>query len=134
MTAFARSVLWALLAAVLTAAVLVFLFALWAYSSEDPSALVAPLGMTAFFVSCFTGGAVSRRGEGSFLSSLIFGVVFIFICFALSIMFESSRGIGVLLLTYLGGLAASLVGGILFGGKKAKKPKTLKKYRKLKNK
>lgn len=134
MTAFTRSVLWALLAATLTAAVLILIFALWAYNSDDPSALVGPLGMTAFFISCFAGGIVSRRGEGNLLSSLIFGVVFIFICFAVSLIFESERGIGTLLLTYLGGLAAALLGGIIFGGKKAKKSKNLKKYNKLKRK
>ena len=134
MTAFARSVLWALLAATLTAAVLIFIFALWAYNSDDPSAMVGALGMTAFFVSSFTGGAVSRRGDGNFLSSLIFGIVFVFVCFALSLIFESDRGPGALLLTHLGGLASALLGGIFFGGKKAKKPKALKKYRKFKNK
>ena len=134
MTAFVRSVLWALLAAILTAAVLILIFALWAYNSEDPSALVGPLGLTAFFVSCFTGGIVSRRGDGNILSSLVFGLVLIFICLALSLIFESERGMGGLLLTYLGGLAAALVGGIFFGGKKAKKPKTLKKYNKAKRK
>ena len=134
MTAFVRSVLWALLAATLTAAVLIFIFALWAYNSDDPSAFVGPLGMTAFFISCFAGGIVSRRGDGNFLSSLIFGIVFIFICFALSLVFESERGIAAMLLSYLGGLAAALLGGIFFGGKKARKPKTLKKYNKIKRK
>lgn len=134
MTAFVRSVLWALLAATLTAAVLIFIFALWAYNSDDPSALVGPLGMTAFFISCFSGGIVSRRGDGNILYSITFGSVFIFVCFALSLIFESDRDAGTLLLTYLGGLAAALVGGILFGGKKAKKPKTLKKYNKTKRK
>ncbi|MBQ4601460.1 MAG: TIGR04086 family membrane protein [Clostridia bacterium] len=134
MTAFTRSVLWALLAATLTAAVLIFIFALWAFNSDDPSSLVGPLGMTAFFISCFTGGIVSRRGEGNLLTGLIFGVIFIFVCFAISLIFESERGIGTLLLTYLGGLAAAILGGIFFGGKKARKPKTLKKYNKIKRK
>ena len=134
MTAFVRSVLWALLAATLTAAVLIFIFALWAYNTEDPSAMVGPLGMTAFFISCFAGGVVSRRGDGNILYGITFGAVFILVCFALSLIFESDRDAGTLLLTYLGGLAAALVGGILFGGKRAKKPKTLKKYNKTKRK
>ncbi len=133
MTAFVRSVLWALLAAILTAAVLIFIFALWAYNSDDPSAMVGAMGMSAFFISCFSGGIVSRRGEGNFLSSLTFGAVFIFVCFALSLIFESERGAGTLVFTYLGGLAAAILGGIIFGGKKAKKPKTLKKYKKSKS-
>ncbi|MBQ3184018.1 MAG: TIGR04086 family membrane protein [Clostridia bacterium] len=134
MTAFTRSVLWALLAATLTAAVLIFIFALWAFNSDDPSSLVGPLGMTAFFISCFTGGIVSRRGEGNIISSLLFGAAFILVCFALSLIFESDRGIGTLLLTYLGGLAAAILGGIFFGGKKAKKPKGIKNYKRSKKK
>ncbi len=134
MTVFTRSVLKALLAAIITATVLIFIFALWAYNSDDPSALVGPLGMTAFFISCLAGGIASRRGEGNILSSLIFGVVFIFVCFALSLIFESERGMGTLLLTYLGGLAAAVLGGIFFGGKRAKKSKALKKYNKTKRK
>ncbi len=132
MTAFTRSVLWALLAATLTAAVLIFIFALWAYNCDDPSALVGPLGMAAFFVSCLTGGAVSRRGEGNILTSLIFGIIFILVCFALSLIFGSSRSMGAILLTYFGGLAAALLGGILFGGRRTKKPKGLKNYKKMK--
>ena len=134
MTVFTRSVLKALLAAIVTAAVLIFIFALWAYNSDDPSALVGPLGMTAFFISCLAGGIVSRRGDGNILTCLIFGFVFIFICFSLSLIFDSDRGMGTLLLTYLGGLASAILGGILFGGKKAKKPKFLKKYNKAKRK
>ncbi len=134
MTAFTRSVLWALLAATLTAAVLIFIFALWAFNSDDPSSLVGPLGMTAFFISCFVGGVVSRRGEGNLLTGLIFGVIFIFVCFAISLIFESERGMGALLLTYTGGLAAAILGGIFFGGKKAKKPKGIKNYKRSKKK
>ena len=134
MTVFTRSVLKALLAAIVTAAVLIFIFALWAYNSDDPSAMVGALGMSAFFISCFSGGIVSRRGDGNILTCLIFGFVFIFICFSLSLIFDSERSIGTLLLTYLGGLASAILGGILFGGKKAKKPKSLKKYNKAKRK
>ena len=65
MTAFTRSVLWALLAATLTAAVLIFIFALWAFNSDDPSSLVGPLGMTAFFYKLLYGrySQPQRRGE-----------------------------------------------------------------------
>lgn len=133
MTAFTRSVLWALLAAILTAAVLIFIFALWAYNSDDPSSLVGIFGMAAFLLSCFTGGAVSRRGGGSILNSLLFAAIYILICFALSLIFESERGIATVALTYLAGLASALIGGMLFAGRKAKKPKTLKKYKKMRS-
>lgn len=131
MTAFTRTVLWALLAAVVTAAVLIFIFALWAYNSDDPSSLVGIMGTAAFLLSCLAGGAVSRRGDTNILNSLAFAVLFILICFALSLVFNSERRIGTVVLTYLAGFASALIGGMIFAGKRTKKPKTLKKYKKL---
>ncbi|MBR4881465.1 MAG: TIGR04086 family membrane protein, partial [Clostridia bacterium] len=87
MTAFTRSVLKALLAAMITAAVLIFIFGVVAYKSPDPSARVGPLGMTAFFISCLAGGIVGRKSDGNILSGLVFGVAFAFVCFALSLIF-----------------------------------------------
>ncbi len=127
MTAFLRSVFKALLAATLTATVLIFIFAYAAYISPDPSRFAGILGMAAFFLSCLIGGIVSRRG-GNILSSLVFGLVFVSACLALSLVFQSQRSIGTRLLTCLGGLASSVAGGMIFGGKKSKKPKSLKKY------
>ena len=131
MTNFTRSVLKALSAAAATAAVLVFIFAFAAYKSDDPTRLLHIFGMTAFFASCFAGGAVSRRGEGNMLKSLAFSGIYILLCFALSLIFGNNEEIGKILLTYLGGVASALLGGILFAGGKAKKPKGIKKYKKM---
>ncbi len=133
MTNFTRSVLKALLAAVIAATVLIFVFAFIAYKSEDPAKLLPTLGMIAFFVSCFTGGAAARRREGNILNSLVFACIYIFLCFALSLIFGGDRETGKILLTYLGGIASAVLGGILFAGGRQKKPKGLKKYKRIRN-
>lgn len=130
MTTFTRSVLKALSAAALAAAVLIFIFAFAAYKSKDPSGILHIFGMTAFLISCFVGGAVSRRDGGNILNSLVFAGIYIFILFAISLIFNSDTEIIKMLFTYLGGVAAAVVGGIFFAGKKGKKPKGLKKYKK----
>ena len=128
MTAFFRSVLKALLAATLTATVLIFIFAYVAYITPDPSRYAGILGMTAFFLSCLAGGGVGRREGGNIIASLVFGVVFVFICFVLTLVFPPQRDMGTRLLTYLGGILAAVIGAMIFRGKKSKKPKSLKKY------
>lgn len=134
MTAFSRTVLKALTAAILTAAVLVFIFGIIAYNSADPSRLAGLLGTVAFFSSCLAGGIVSRRGQGNILCSIAFSVIFILVCFSLSLLYNSQRSITTVLLTYLAGVITAVIGGILFGGKKTGKPKSLKKYNKAKRK
>ncbi|MBR6514189.1 MAG: hypothetical protein IKT46_05070 [Clostridia bacterium] len=128
MNAFTRSVLWALLAAVVTAAVLIFIFAIWVYNSDDPSSLIGVLGMTAFLISCFAGGIMGARGKGSMICSITFVLIYTLICFLLCMIFGGKPGTG-MLFTYLGGVACALLGSAVFGGTRIKKPKG---YRRLK--
>ena len=129
MTAFSKRVLKALTAAILTAAVLIFVSALIAYTRDDPAALTGILGLICFLLACFGGGIVAVR-EGNILSVLVFAAVFILICFGVNLACQSDRGALALLLTYLGGLGSAMIGALLFGSKKTKKPKNLKRYNK----
>ena len=130
MNSFVRSVIWALLAAVVTAAVLIFIFALWAYNSDDPSSLIKGFGTAAFLVSCFAGGVTGARERGNILGSIAFAVIYILVCLTLGLALGGSIGTDGLLI-YLGGIALALVGAIVFGGHRTRKPKNYRKFKKV---
>ena len=125
-----RSTLKALLAALLTAAALIFILAFIAFRTPDPHKLLSVFGTVAFFKSCLAGGAVSRRGEDAkILNTVLFTAVFILLCFVLSVTLGKSADIPRLLICYAGGVCASFLGALFLGGGKRKKPKGLKKYK-----
>ncbi len=129
MISIARSTLKALLTALITAAVLIFILAFIAYRTSDPEKLLGFFGMAAFFVSCLAGGISAARDKGGIAGSVIFVLMYILICLALSLVLGSKAGMSKLVLIYLGGIAAAVLGTVLFPGGRSKKPKNLKRYK-----
>lgn len=129
MISITRSMLKALLAALITAAVLVFILAFAAYKSADPRKLLGVFGIIALFVSAFAGGFTAKRETAGVAGSIIFAVLYILVCLAVSLIMGNKPAALNLLISYLGLMGSALIGGICAGGGKRKKPKSLKKYK-----
>lgn len=129
---FWKSILKALIAAIIAATVLVFIFALLAGKNEDPSKLVAPFGEVAFYLSCIVGGALAGRG-GGLVADLVFGAIYILLCFFASLVAGGEINAVGTALTYTGGMVAVCLGGMVFSGSGKRRSRAFKKYKKKKH-
>jgi len=130
MTGLFRSLIRALLLCVITAAVLILIFGAVADSSSDSTKNLALFGRATLFTSAFI-GALSMslsRDTGKLTSSILFGGVYIFICFALSLLFGDTELLSNWV-SYLTVIAVCIVCAFIGSKKKGKKPKNLKKFK-----
>lgn len=130
-----KSVLFGLAAAIVTVTVLTAVFALIALRGSDPTRYVQSFGIAIFIVSVLVCGFVSARmSEGGIFGAPLCAIgTYLFLYLLTTIISgAASKGFIYLLLLYLGAFAAGFVGIFIGRHKKPTKPKSLKKYIKLK--
>ena len=132
MTDIVRSTIKALLASIIAAAVLIFLFGAIAAKNADPAGLTPIFGMAALIISALVGGISAGRSHRGIIAPIVFAAVYLLLVFGLSIPFGQSRNATATLLCYLGSLVSGILGGMLAKSKGAKKTKNFKKYKKMK--
>lgn len=126
-----RSVIKALLFSVITAAVLIFIFAFIASISSDSTKSLGLYGRAIFFVTAFAGALYASLSaeEKKLQASLIFGGIFIFVSFFLYTLMGGEDQVK-MWIPYICVVAICFISTLIGGNKKGKKPKSLKKYKK----
>lgn len=126
-----RSILKALLAAGITAAVLILIFAFAAFKSNDSTANVELFGRISFFAAVFAGALVAAKttDKNALGTAFIFGGIFTVISYAVSLAMGGGS-LSKVWVMYLGAAAMCLIGGFVGSKRKPGKPKSFKKYKK----
>ena len=113
--------------------VLILILGYICYTRHDPDALIAPLGLTALYLSALAGGIAAARFNKTdgLLSGAVSGLCFmLFIILMALFMRDGESGVGLITwLLYLLTVIVSAVGGRFGVHNKRKKKKILKKRR-----
>ncbi|MBR2848392.1 MAG: hypothetical protein IKB87_02935 [Clostridia bacterium] len=124
---------YAFVAALASALILLFVATIIAYAQADPTRVAVPASLGVLYLSTLIGGAVaSRLSDVSLLFSAVFGTVYLFFTFLLSVFpfGDASCGFAVIpsLLARIAIIGAALLGGFI-GKKREKRPSGRNKKR-----
>ena len=130
-----KGVLFAVISAVISVAVLIAVFALIAFNTSDPTKYVKSFGVAILIISCLVCGfTAARKTDTTIFTAPLCAVGAYLLLYLLTTLITGTetRGFLYFVLLYAGSLAAGLVGALLGRRKKPTKPKSFKKYSKLK--
>ena len=127
-----KNIIKALLASVISATVLIFVFSFILSLTADPLNYISVLPAFLFILAAFVGGCVSRRGGAGILNTVIYMTGYIGLHLILALVAGDAGGV-MTPVCYLLALVAAVIGGGLFSSRGHKKPKGLKRYKKNKH-
>lgn len=128
-----RSAAKALICALISTAVLLFISAGAAYAAPDPDAVSGILAIAILLLSALAGGIVSARisPERPIVTALLFVAVYILLHIAAHLIFDGGQASFInMLISYAGMLAAALLGCVITKPKSSKASKGVRKFKK----